>query len=218
MANSSMGLLGTKLGMTQLFEDDGTVIPVTVVLAGPNTVLQVKTGDTKDGYHALQLGFGAQKPQRLNGALRGHLAKSRTEAVRHIAEIRVSPEVAASHEAGRVLSADEVFSPGERVDVTGTSKGRGFAGVMKRHHFSGFKRTHGVHEYFRHGGSIGTRLTPGMTLKGTRMGGRMGGERVTTQNLTVVKVDPERQLLFIRGAVPGAKGGLVKVRKAVKNG
>ena len=218
MANSSMGLLGTKLGMTQLFEDDGTVIPVTVVLAGPNKVLQVKTGDTKDGYFALQLGFGAQKAQRLNGALKGHLKKSGTDAVRHIAEIRVTADLAAANEAGKELSPADVFAVGDKVDVTGTSKGRGFAGVMKRHHFSGFKRTHGVHEYFRHGGSIGTRLTPGMTLKGTRMGGRMGGERVTTQNLTVVKIDAEKQLLFIRGAVPGSKGGLVKVRKAVKNG
>lgn len=218
MANSKMGLLGTKLGMTQLFQDDGTVIPVTVVQAGPNRVLQVKTTETRDGYTALQLGFGAQKPQRLNGALKGHLGKSSTEAVRHIAEIRVTPEVAAAHAVGSDVGPADIFQNGDMVDVIGTSKGRGFAGVMKRHNFKGFKRSHGVHEYFRHGGSIGTRLTPGMTLKGKKMGGRMGGVQVTAQNLKVVRIDAERHLIFIRGAVPGPKGGFVKVRKAVKLG
>lgn len=215
--NTKMGLVGQKLGMTQLFLDDGTVVPVTVVLAGPNRVLQVKTPDTRDGYHALQLGFGTQKEQRLNGAFKGHLAKSGSPTVRHVREVRVTAAETSAWEAGKEIGPADVFNVGDLVDVTGTSKGRGFAGVMKRHHFSGFKRSHGVHEYFRHGGSIGTRLTPGMTLKGTRMPGRMGGKQVTTQNLQVVKVDAERHLVFVRGAVPGPQGSVVKLRKAVKN-
>ncbi len=215
--NKNMGLLGQKIGMTQVFLEDGTVIPVTVVLSGPNRVLQVKTPDTKDGYHALQLGFGAQKEQRLNGAFKGHLAKAGATGVRRVGEIRVSSDETGAHEVGKDIGPADVFAVGDLVDATGTSKGRGFAGVMKRHHFKGFKRTHGAHEYFRHGGSIGTRLTPGMTMKGTKMPGRMGGKQVTTQNLQIVQVDAERHLLYIRGSVPGFKGSFVKIRKAVKN-
>ncbi|HMV68855.1 MAG TPA: 50S ribosomal protein L3 [Myxococcota bacterium] len=218
MANQQPGLLGQKLGMTQLFESDGAVVPVTVVQVGPCRVLQVKTADSRDGYNALQLGWGTQKPERLRKPLLGHYAKSGEGAPRWAAEIRVTADEAARYTAGQTVSAADLFESGGHVDVTGTSKGRGFAGVMKRHNFRGFIRTHGSHEYFRHGGSIGTRLTPGMTLKGKRMPGHMGAEQVTVQNLRVVRVDAERGLLFLNGSVPGPKGGLIKVRKAVKGG
>ena len=216
MANSQMGLVGRKLGMTQLFEEDGSVLPVTVIELGPNRVLQVKTEDGADGYNALQLGYGSQKEQRVTRAQKGHYAKSNSSVPRHVLEIRVTKEEAASHEAGKDLGAADVFEAGDVVDVTGISKGRGFAGVMKRYNFAGFIRSHGTHEFFRHGGSIGTRLTPGHVLKGKKMPGRMGGEQVTVQNMDLVKVDAERNLVFIRGGVPGAKGAIVRVRKAVK--
>mgnify|MGYP003882424491 CR=1 FL=1 len=217
MANEMMGLLGRKIGMTQLFTDDGTVLPCTVVEVGQNTVLRVKRSDSSDGYSALQLGFGTQKEQRLTKADRGQMAKAGVEgAVRHIREVRVSDDEAAKHEVGAKLSAADVFEEGKRVDVIGTSKGRGFAGVMKRYNFAGFIRSHGTHEFFRHGGSIGTRLTPGFTLKGKKMPGHMGSARVTVQNLQVVKVDAERGLVFVKGGVPGPNGGLVCVRQAVK--
>jgi large subunit ribosomal protein L3 len=216
MANQQLGLLGRKLGMTQLFEADGTVVPVTVVQLGPCRVLQVKTDNGKDGYNALQLAWGTQLPQRVTKALTGHYAKSGEGTPRRAAEIRVSAEDAAKFSVGQTITVTDVFQTGGLVDVTGTSKGRGFAGVMKRHHFRGFIRTHGSHEYFRHGGSIGTRLTPGMTLKGKKMGGHMGAEQVTTQNIKVARIDADRGLLFLRGAVPGPKGAFVKVRKAVK--
>ena len=216
MASHSPGLLGTKLGMTQLFDAEGTVIPVTLVQVGPCRVLQVKTAAGKDGYNALQLGFGEQKPSRLTKADLGHAAKAGGAPPRYIAEIRVPAEIAAKYNVGDVVSAPDLFQTGQTIDAIGTSKGRGFTGVMKRHHFAGFERSHGVHEYFRHGGSIGTRLTPGMTLKGKRMGGRSGGAQVTIQNLSVVKIDAERGLVFVKGAIPGPKGGLVKLRHAVK--
>ena len=216
MANESMGLIGRKLGMTQIYDNEGNVLPCTVVEVGPNRVLQIKSTAGKDGYDALQLGWGTQKASRLSKALNGHLARSGGETPRWIAELRVSGATAGGFTVGQSIGAADVFTVGGLVDVTGTSKGRGFAGVMKRHHFRGFIRTHGTHEYFRHGGSVGTRLTPGMTLKGKKMGGRMGGEQVTTQNLRVVKVDAERNLVFVNGAVPGPKGGFVKVRKAIK--
>jgi large subunit ribosomal protein L3 len=218
MANQSLGLLGTKLGMTQLFDAEGNVTPVTVIQVGPNRVLQVKTSDTKDGYNAIQLGFGTQKAHRLGKAILGHFAKSGEVISRHVAEFRLPAAEAATYTAGQEIGAADVFTEGGWVDATGTSKGRGFTGVMKRWNFAGFERSHGVHEYFRHGGSIGTRLTPGMTLKGKRMGGHYGSERVTIQNIRVVKIDAERNLVFIHGAVPGPKGGLVRLRKAVKGG
>lgn len=216
MANQQLGLLGRKLGMTQLFEADGTVLPVTVLQVGPCKVLQVKTANGKDGYNALQLGWGGKRAVLVNKPEAGHFAKTGEGLPRWVAEIRVSAEDAARFSAGQIISAGDVFAVGGLVDVTGTSKGRGFAGVMKRHHFKGFIRSHGTHEYFRHGGSIGTRLTPGMTLKGKRMPGHMGAEQVTTQNIRVVKLDAERGLVFINGSVPGPKGGVVKLRKAVK--
>lgn len=218
MANSMMGLLGTKIGMTQLYEEDGTLVPVTVVLVGPNRVLQVKTDETRDGYNAVQLGFGNQKAQRLNKPQLAHLAKSgNAEAPpRYVRELRVTKEQATSLEAGQTLGAADVFAEGDVVDATGISKGKGFAGVMKRHNFAGFIRSHGTHEFFRHGGSIGTRLTPGHVMKGKKMPGRMGGRQVTVQNLKVARVDAERNLVFLAGGVPGPQGAFVKVRKAVK--
>lgn len=216
MANESMGLIGTKIGMTQIFSDDGDAIAVTVVAAGPNTVLQVKSAEGNDGYNAIQLGFGSQKDSRLSKALRGHLAKSNSGGTRTIKEIRLSAEKAASYEPGQSLSAADVFEAGTFVDATGTSKGKGFAGVMKRYNFAGFIRSHGTHEFFRHGGSIGTRLTPGRVFKGKKMPGRMGGVRKTVQNLKLVRIDAERNLLFLRGGVPGPNGSTVIIRNAVK--
>lgn len=216
MANQQMGLIGRKLGMTQIYEDDGTVHPVTVIETGPCTVLQVKTEGTRDGYNALQLGFDSTKEARLTKAQRGHNAKANAGNVRHVREIRVDKAQAAGTTAGSVLKADEVFKTGDYVDVTGVSKGRGFAGVMKRHGFAGFERTHGTHEFFRHGGSIGTRLTPGHVFKGKKMPGHMGAERVTVQSLRVVRIDKERGLVFVRGGVPGPNGAVVTVRLAVK--
>lgn len=217
MANETMGLLGRKLGMTQLFENDGKVQPVTVIEAGPCRVVRTKTEDARDGYNAIQLAFGHKKASRATKADLGHLKGANVDhGVTELREFRVAKDVAEGTEIGSDLKVAEIFEAGQDVDVCGTSKGRGFAGVMKRHNFSGFERTHGVHEFFRHGGSIGTRLTPGMTLKGTRMGGHMGSERVTVQNLKVIRVDAERNLIFVRGGVPGPNGGLVTVRKAVK--
>jgi large subunit ribosomal protein L3 len=216
--NQSMGLLGTKLGMTQIFDEDGNVVPVTVVQCGPCTVLRVKNAGSKDGYHALQLGFGARKASAVNKPLAGQFKAAGLEApLAHVRELRVDEATAGKHAAGTVLKVSDVFADGEKIDVTGTSKGRGFGGVMKRHHFKGFIRSHGTHEFFRHGGSVGTRLTPGMTLRGKRMPGHLGAERVTVQNMVVAKIDPERDLIYVRGGVPGPNGGLVAIRKAVKH-
>ncbi|MEQ1567956.1 MAG: 50S ribosomal protein L3 [Myxococcota bacterium] len=214
-----MGLIGRKIGMTQLYKDDGEVIPVTVIETGPCTVTQVKTEGTRDKYNAVQLGFGVQKAQRSTKPELGHLKKAGVEgAVQHVREFRVDAATVAAYEVGKVVTVGELFEVGQKVDVVGTSKGRGFAGVMKRHNFAGFERSHGAHEYFRHGGSIGTRLTPGMTLAGMPMGGHMGSERVTVQNLEVAKIDTERNLVYVRGGVPGPTGAMVTVRKAVKHG
>jgi len=219
MANVQMGLLGQKIGMTQLFEDDGTIVPVTIVQVGPNKVLQVKTVGTKDKYEALQLGFGAQKAQRLRKPQLGHFAKAGEGVTpRYVSEIRVTAKETGTYAPGQEIVAADIFAAGQMVDVIGISKGKGFAGVMKRHNMRGAQtNSHGTHEYFRHGGSIGTRLTPGMTLKGKKMPGRMGDAQVTVQNIDVVRVDAERNLVFLRGGVPGPKGAFVKVRLAVKH-
>ena len=211
--NKQPGLLGKKIGMTQLFDDNGKFVPVTVVEAGPCAVLQVKTTAT-DGYNAIQLGFDDQKAQRVNKPDTGHFAKSGSTPKKFVREIRLDD--ASSYEAGGSVAVGDLFNAGDKIDVTGTSKGRGFAGVMKRHNFRGFIRTHGTHEFFRHGGSIGTRLTPGHVAKGRKMPGHMGSERVTVQNLTIVKVDGERNLLFVKGGLPGPNGGYVIVRSASK--
>lgn len=217
MANEKIGLLGRKLGMTQLFTPSGEVIPVTVIEAGPCTVLQVKSASTRDGYNAIKLGFGKQKVSRATKADLGQLkAAGLEEPPEWIQEIRLSADEVGKRNAGDTLAVADLFEVGGKVDVIGTSKGRGFAGVMKRHHFAGFVRTHGTHEYLRHGGAIGTRLTPGHVLKGKKMAGQMGNERVTVQNLEIARVDAERNLIFVRGGVPGPKGGLVTVRQAVK--
>jgi large subunit ribosomal protein L3 len=216
MANESMGLLGRKLGMTQFFREDGEVVAVTVIETGPCTVLQVKTEDGSDGYNAVQLGFGTQKEHRITKPQKGHFDKAGGGIKRFVKELRLSKDQAASFERGQNVAATDIFEVGQKVDVTGTSKGCGFSGVMKRHNFRGFIRTHGTHEFFRHNGSIGTRLTPGMTLKGKKMPGHMGAARVTIQNLVVERVDAERNLVMVRGGVPGPNGAFVVVRKGIK--
>ncbi len=216
MANSQMGLIGRKKGMTQIFDAVGNAVAVTVIELGPNSVLQVKSSSTKDGYAAVQLGFDARKEARATKAEIGHSAKAGKGVFKAVREIRLSEEAVAAYSVGSDLTVGDVFVEGKKVDVTSNSKGRGFAGVMKRHNIKGFKRSHGVHEYYRHGGSIGTRLTPGMTLKGVKMPGHMGAARTTIQNLKVVRVDTERNLLLVRGGVPGPDGALVVVRHAVK--
>ena len=206
------GILGKKIGMTQIFTESGEAVPVTVIEAGPCYVTQVKTVET-DGYNAVQLGFEEVKPKRLTKPELGHLRKNNLPPLRHLREIRTDD--AASYEVGQVIDVS-IFQEGERVDVTGTSKGRGFAGVVKRHGFGGGPKTHGQSDRHRAPGSIGATSTPGRVFKGLRMAGRMGGERVTVQNLEVVQVDPERNLLVVKGAVPGARGGLLLIRSAVK--
>ncbi|MBM76638.1 MAG: 50S ribosomal protein L3 [Proteobacteria bacterium] len=216
MANENIGLLGFKVGMTQIYDDNANVLPVTVLDLSGNTVISVKTEDGADGYNAVQIGIGEKRAKLVSKPMEGHFKKAGVDAKKHLREIRVSQGDLSKYPAGTQLQASDFFSEGELVDVTGTSKGRGFAGVMKRHGFRGFIRTHGTHEYFRHGGSIGTRLTPGHVLKGKKMPGHMGAERVTVQNLQVVKVDSDRNLVFIKGGVPGPNKGLILLRKAVK--
>ena len=209
---AAKGILGRKLGMTQVWDSENRVIPVTVIEAGPCRVVQLKTPE-RDGYAAVQLAFGTTKAQRLSKPELGHLGKAGAEPSRDLAEMRV--EDLSGYEVGQVLGAD-IFSAGERVDVTGISKGKGFAGVMKRHGFHGLKASHGVQRKHRSPGSIGGCATPGRVFKGMKMAGRMGGVRQTTQSLKVAGVDTERGLLLIKGAIPGPKGGLVFVRTAVK--
>ena len=216
MANEKTGLLGRKLGMTQIYNKDGAVQPVTIIEVAGNTVLRVKSDDSKDGYNAIQLGFDEKKPSLTNKPDAGHFEKSGVSPKRLVREIRLGADDLAKFTVGQELSAKDIFTEGEKVDVTGTSKGRGFTGVMKRYNFRGFIRSHGTHEYFRHGGSIGTRLTPGHVIKGKKMPGQHGNKRAVVQNLVLVKIDAERNLLFVRGGVPGPNGGYVMVRRAVK--
>ncbi len=205
---ATKGILGTKLGMTQVFDREGRVVPVTVVRAGPCPVVQVRTPQ-RDGYAAVQLGFGRAK--RVNKPLAGHFAKAGIEPTRHLVEL----ELTGDHVPGDLVTVD-VFAAGELVDVTGTSKGKGFAGPMKRHGFAGLGAGHGVHKVHRAPGAIGACATPSRVFPGTRMAGRLGGERVTVQNLQLVGVDPQRSLLMVKGALPGNNGSLVIVRDAVK--
>jgi large subunit ribosomal protein L3 len=209
---SIRGLLGEKLGMTQVWDDGNRLVPVTVVKAGPCVVTQVRTED-KDGYAAVQIAYGAIDPRKVTKPLAGHFAKAGTTPRRHLVELRT--EDAAEFAPGQELTA-EAFSAGQEVDVTGTSKGKGTAGVMKRHGFKGLGAGHGTQRKHRSPGSIGGCATPGRVFKGMRMAGRMGGVRTTTQGLTVHAVDAERGLLLIRGALPGPRGGLVLVRTAAK--
>lgn len=206
----AIGLIGKKIGMTQVFANGGERVPVTVILAGPCTVVQKRTVE-KDGYSAVQLGAGEKKPQRMTKAERGHVKKAAKMAA-VLREFRDGEDFA----VGQEVRVEQLFKAGDVIDVTGVSKGRGFAGVIKRHHFAGFPGSHGTHEYFRHGGSIGNRSFPGRVLKGKRMAGQMGNERATIQNLSVVEIRPEENLILVRGAVPGARNGLVIVRKAIK--
>ncbi len=206
-------LMCRKIGMTQIFDEAGQCIPVTVLEAGPNTVIQKKTDD-KDGYTALQLGFGERRPSRTSKPLAGHFAKAGVAPKQRLGEVRVSVEELEAHDLGSEISAD-IFNEGQRVDVIGVSKGRGTAGVVKRHNFSIKKRTHGTHEFFRHGGAIGAGSYPGRVIKGMGMPGRLGNQRVTTRGLQVVKVDADKRLLFVRGAVPGHPNGIVRVRPSV---
>jgi large subunit ribosomal protein L3 len=218
-AGSPMGgvrvkaILGRKVGMTQVFDAQGEAIPVTVIEAGPCYVAQVKTLE-RDGYDAVQLAFEETKPQRLSGGEKGHLARNTLPPLRHLREfrLRTSEEI---EEGQRILV--DVFEEGDWVDVVGTSKGRGFAGVVKRYRFRGGPKTHGQSDRQRAPGSIGATTTPGKVWKGQRMPGRMGGVRVTAQNLRVEVVDPERNLLAVRGSVPGSKGGFVMVKQARKS-
>jgi large subunit ribosomal protein L3 len=208
------GILGTKLGMTQVFDDNNRVVPVTVVLAGPNVVTQVRTPD-KDGYTAVQLAFGAIDPRKVNKPETGHFTKAGATPRRHLVELRTSD--AGEYTIGQEITAT-VFEAGAVVDVVGTSKGKGTAGVMKRHGFKGLGASHGTQRKHRSPGSIGGCATPGRVFKGLRMAGRMGNARVTTQNLTVHRVDEENGLLLIKGAVPGPRGGLILVKTAAKGG
>jgi large subunit ribosomal protein L3 len=208
------GILGAKLGMTQVFDENNRVVPVTVVAAGPNVVTQVRSAD-KDGYAAVQLAFGAVDPRRVNKPRTGHFAKAGVTPRRHLVELRTSD--AGEYTVGQEITAS-VFDAGALVDVVGTSKGKGTAGVMKRHGFSGLGASHGTQRKHRSPGSIGGCATPGRVFKGLRMAGRMGNARVTTQNLTVHRVDAENGLLLIKGAVPGPRGGLLLVKTAAKGG
>jgi large subunit ribosomal protein L3 len=208
------GILGTKLGMTQVFDENNRMIPVTVVQAGPNVVTQVRTQET-DGYVAIQLAFGAVDPRRVNKPRTGHFDKAGVTPRRYLAELRTTD--AETYEIGQEITA-AVFTDGAVVDVTGTSKGKGYAGVMKRHGFKGQGASHGAQAVHRRPGSIGGCATPGRVFKGVRMAGRMGNDKVTTQGLTVHSVRGDDGLLLIKGAVPGPKGGVVFVRDAVKGG
>lgn len=205
------GVLGRKIGMTQIFDETGAVVPVTVLEVGPCVVTQIRVRE-RDGYEAVQVGFGAVKPKSLTKPQRGHLAGA-GQLVRHLREF--SADNPSDYKVGDVIGAD-LFSAGQIVDVTGQSKGRGFQGVMKRHGFSGGPRTHGQSDRARAPGSIGAGTDPGHVFKNTRMAGRMGGRRVTVQNLEVVEVISDRNLLLVRGSVPGAKNGLIMVRRAAK--
>ncbi len=215
MSQPTKGILGHKLGMTQVFDADNRVVPVTVVAAGPVLVTAIRTVET-DGYNAVQLAFGAIDPRRVNKPESGHFAKAGVTPRRHLVELRT--DAVAEYSIGQELTAGEVFAAGAAVDVTGTSKGKGTSGVMKRHGFKGLGAGHGVHRKHRSPGSIGGCSTPGRVFKGMRMAGRFGNTTVTTQNLTVHAVDEAKGLLLIKGAVPGPKGGVVMVRNAVKKG
>jgi large subunit ribosomal protein L3 len=206
------GLLGTKLGMTQVWDETNRLVPVTVIQAGPNVVTQVRDADT-DGYAAVQIGYGAIDPRKVTQPLTGHFEKAGVTPRRHVVELRTAD--AGDYTLGQELGAD-TFEVGQAVDVTGTTKGKGFAGVMKRHGFKGVSSSHGSHRNHRKPGSIGGASTPGRVFKGMRMAGRMGGVRQTTQNLTIHAVDAEKGLLLVKGAVPGPRGAVVLVRSAAK--
>jgi large subunit ribosomal protein L3 len=212
MSKQRKGVLGEKLGMTQVFDDEGRIVPVTVVQAGPCVVTRVRTPDA-DGYSAVQLGYGQIDPRKVNKPITGHYEKAGVTPRRHLVELRT--EDAAEYELGQEITV-EVFEAGQRIDVTGRSKGKGTAGVMKRHGFKGLGASHGTQRKHRSPGSIGGCATPGRVFKGLRMAGRHGNTRTTVQNLTVHAIDADKGLLLIKGAVPGPNGGLILVRSAAK--
>lgn len=229
--NTHLGLIGKKLGCTQIFDSNGNVARVTVVEAGPCVVVRKRT-EEKDGYVAIQLAFGERRAKLTSKPLQGYYEKNGVAArtitnkkgrevqvyPRHLKELRLSTDDASKFEVGATVSVADVFKVGQFVDVTGTSKGRGFAGVFKRHHFAGMVSTHGTHEYFRHGGSIGTNMTPGRTLPGKKMPGHLGAKRSTMLNVKVAAVHADQNLVLIEGSVPGPTNGIVTVRGAVKQG
>jgi large subunit ribosomal protein L3 len=214
MSKQIKGVLGEKLGMTQVFDEVGRIVPVTVVQAGPCVVTQVRTPDA-DGYSAVQLAYGAVDPRKVNKPETGHFRKAGVPPRRYLTELRTTD--ASEYQLGQEITVD-VFTAGQKIDVTGTSKGKGFAGVMKRHNFKGLSSSHGTQRKHRSPGSIGACATPSRVFKGMRMAGRMGGMRTTTQNLLLHAIDTEANLLLVRGAVPGPAGSLIFVRTAVKGG
>jgi large subunit ribosomal protein L3 len=207
------GILGTKLGMTQIFDDQARSIPVTVLKAGPVHVVQIKTIE-HDGYNAIQISYGETKPGNVNKPTAGHYTKAGVAPAGHLIEVKVDDP--SEFKVGQEIKVEEMFEVGVKADVSGVSKGKGFSGVMKRHNFSGQGASHGTHKKHRAPGSIGACATPSRVFKGMRMAGRMGGEKVTTLNLEVAGVDAERGLLLLNGSVPGPKGSVVYVREAVK--
>jgi large subunit ribosomal protein L3 len=212
--NTHPGIIGTKLGMTQVFKEDGSLIPCTVIQAGC-IVVGKRTQET-DGYDALIVGLGERKATRTSKAVRTAFEKVGQKAPQVVRELRGTAEYVASVEIGQPLKVEEIFEEGQRVDVQSKSKGRGFTGVMRRHNFAGSKASHGVHEWHRHGGSIGTNMTPGRVLPGRKMAGQHGNKIVSVLSQRVVKIDSERQLILLEGTVPGAKSSLVRVQGAVK--
>jgi len=213
--NTQPGIIGRKLGCTQLFLEDGTVTRVTVIEAGPVVVVGKRTPE-KDGYTALVLGFDERKEKHTRKPVAGIFKKAGQTPKHFLRELRCAPDFAAKWEVGQTMKLDEIFQPGQRVDARGTTRGRGFTGVMRRWHFAGSVDTHGTHEYRRHGGSIGTNMTPGRTLPNVKMGGQYGNETVSMLNLKVARVDADKHLLLIEGGVPGTRNGFVLVRHAVK--
>jgi len=211
---TARAIVGEKVGMTQVWDEQHRLVPVTVLKVTPARVVQIKTPDS-DGYSAVQVTYGMQKPQRVNKPETGHFAKASVDPGKKVLELRLDD--VSSYSVGDTIAAD-VFEAGAKVDVTSVSKGKGFAGTMKRHNFKGQGASHGNHKHHRAPGSIGACATPGRVFKGTRMSGRMGGDKTTTLNLTVVQSDAERDLLLVKGAVPGARGSTVIVRTAVKGG
>jgi large subunit ribosomal protein L3 len=209
---ATKAIVGEKVGMTQVWDDQNRVVPVTVVRVAPLRVVQIKTAE-RDGYNALQVTYGQTKARRLNKPEAGHFEKAGVEPGKRLVELRLDD--VSGYEIGQEIRAD-VLAAGERIDVTAVSKGKGFAGPMKRHNFGGQRASHGAHRVHRAPGSIGACATPARVFKGKRMAGRMGAERVTTQNLEVVQADAERDLILVKGAVPGPRGGMVIVRNAVK--
>ncbi|MDE0846285.1 MAG: 50S ribosomal protein L3 [Actinomycetota bacterium] len=212
MANKA--IVATKVGMTQLWDQDNNIVPVTMLQVKPCRVVQIKTNE-RDGYTAVQVTFGQKDPRKLSKPEAGHFTNAGVDAGERLVELRLDD--VSTIEIGQELSAD-VLEAGEKVDVTAVSRGKGFAGVMKRHNFKGQRASHGAHKVHRAPGAIGACATPGRVFRGTKMAGRMGAEKVTTLNLTVVEADPDRELLLVRGSVPGPKGGVVVIRGAIKGG